>query len=155
MTRLVTVKGRLPQGAPTSSALLNLVLAEIDELLTHDAAQVSANFTRYVDDLTFSAHVPLDSLLPVVARRLSRLGLRLNSRKIHVLGPDEPHEITGIIVGSTLGPRREFLRGLRRALSRMSRGDGRIRAEVVIGKVNWVRRLNPALAANLSKSIRV
>ena len=46
--------GVLPQGAPTSPALANLVCRRLDRRLDRLAAKYKAKYTRYADDLTFS-----------------------------------------------------------------------------------------------------
>ncbi len=46
--------GSLPQGAPTSPALSNLVCAELDRDLSDFAISKSATYSRYADDLCFS-----------------------------------------------------------------------------------------------------
>ncbi len=54
LTGLCTFHGALPQGAPTSPALSNLVNAPLDEALAALARQSNARYSRYGDDLTFS-----------------------------------------------------------------------------------------------------
>jgi hypothetical protein len=54
LVRLTTYRGGLPQGAPTSPALSNLVIFELDERLTQRAEAAGARYTRYCDDLAFS-----------------------------------------------------------------------------------------------------
>jgi hypothetical protein len=54
LMRLCVYRAGLPQGAPTSPALSNLVNYELDETLTRLAGQAGARYTRYGDDLTFS-----------------------------------------------------------------------------------------------------
>jgi hypothetical protein len=54
LTLLTTDRGGLPQGAPTSPALSNVVNVELDARLAERAAWVGARYTRYCDDLAFS-----------------------------------------------------------------------------------------------------
>jgi hypothetical protein len=54
LTRICTLEGRLPQGAPTSPALSNLVCRRLDARLGALARALRGHYTRYADDLTFS-----------------------------------------------------------------------------------------------------
>ncbi len=54
LSRLCTLEGRLPQGAPTSPALSNLVCRKLDARLSALAEHFDGHYTRYADDLTFS-----------------------------------------------------------------------------------------------------
>src|SRR5581483_11709401 len=46
---------RLPQGAPTSPAITNVLCDRLDRRLTRAATTLGFTYTRYADDLTFSA----------------------------------------------------------------------------------------------------
>jgi hypothetical protein len=57
LTNICTHEGRLPQGAPTSPAISNLVCRKLDVRLTaymQKGKSVNGRYTRYADDLTFS-----------------------------------------------------------------------------------------------------
>lgn len=55
LSRLTTlVDGGLPQGAPTSNTLWNLVCAELDNALSAVAERYQLHYTRYTDELCFS-----------------------------------------------------------------------------------------------------
>jgi retron-type reverse transcriptase len=54
LTRLVTHDGSLPQGAPTSPRLSNLLNVRLDSRLEGLAQTRGMNYTRYADDITFS-----------------------------------------------------------------------------------------------------
>lgn len=54
LTRICTLDGRLPQGAPTSPALSNLVCRKLDARLGGLAQALRGAYTRYADDLTLS-----------------------------------------------------------------------------------------------------
>ena len=54
LTELCCHDGGLPQGAPTSPRLSNLVNVMLDKRLEGAAKKFGAQYTRYADDLTFS-----------------------------------------------------------------------------------------------------
>ena len=54
LARICTSDGRLPQGAPTSPALSNLVCRRLDARLSALVVRANGQYTRYADDLTFS-----------------------------------------------------------------------------------------------------
>ena len=54
LTKLTTWHNELPQGVPTSNALANLALLRIDLRITRLTERQGFNYSRWVDDLTFS-----------------------------------------------------------------------------------------------------
>lgn len=54
MTMLTTHRGGLPQGAPTSPVLSNLVNMQLDKKLAQRAQMAGGRYTRYADDIAFS-----------------------------------------------------------------------------------------------------
>ncbi|MGF1505538.1 MAG: RNA-directed DNA polymerase [Chloroflexi bacterium] len=102
LTRLTTYRGGLPQGAPTSPALSNLVNVGLDTKLAARARSAGATYTRYADDLVFSwpdeGRPPADFQHGVHAA-LHEFGYRLQPRKGWRVWHrrDEP-EVTGLIL---------------------------------------------------------
>lgn len=102
LTLLTTYRGGLPQGAPTSPDLSNLVNRELDERLAHRAGAAGARYTRYCDDMIFSwpygSDAPSDFENGVRAS-LHAFGYILHPKKGWrvYLRRDEP-EITGVIL---------------------------------------------------------
>jgi len=54
LSRICTSEGHLPQGAPTSPAISNLVCRKLDERLTQLVKRFKGQYTRYADDITIS-----------------------------------------------------------------------------------------------------
>ncbi len=54
LSRICTLEDKLPQGAPTSPALSNLVCYKMDRRLAALAKKHGGQYTRYADDITFS-----------------------------------------------------------------------------------------------------
>src|SRR5262245_405896 len=56
IAELTTYKGYLPQGAPTSTLLDNLVFVPIDRYFQKFSQRLGLTYTRYVDDITLSGN---------------------------------------------------------------------------------------------------
>ncbi len=149
ITRLVTAKGVLPQGPPTSPQVLNLVLQPLDDALTTLAGQFSATYTRYMDDLCFSADEPLENLVRPTAAILAARGYRINQQKRRVWGPNDPHTVTKIVVTSSLNPNPDYLEALTSALEEYGEGVGMLNRNELLGRISWVNQLNPELGSRL------
>lgn len=118
----------LPQGAPTSPMLTNLLCRRLDRRLQGLARQLGFVYTRYADDLTFSAsgqaaqdHV--GRLLGRVRWILRDEGFTPHPDKERVMRQGRRQEVTGLVVnGAKPGTSREMRRRLRAALHRASHG---------------------------------
>ena len=120
---LVTRRGRLPQGAPTSPHLANLVVRSMDERLNKMARSLDWNYTRYADDMSFSGDVEPRSILSEGRKIVSAAGFKLSERKTTMRGQHQRQSVTGLIVNEKLGLPREKRRRLRAMLHRLERQD--------------------------------
>lgn len=101
LSRLCCMNGHLPQGAPTSPALSNIVAASMDRQLKAVATELGLTYTRYADDLTFSGDmIILKTLLPQIEAIILREGFRLNRKKTRFLTPHRRKIITGVSISS-------------------------------------------------------
>lgn len=121
LTRLCTHKGRLPQGAPTSPRLSNLVNWPLDAALSTAARRHNIAYTRYADDITFSAAAAereaLMKLLGFARHVAGELGYTLHGgKKTRLRRRHERQLVTGLVVNAH-PPRlpREIRRRLRAA----------------------------------------
>ena len=91
----------LPQGAPTSPALSNIVGYEMDRKLAALAAEYGLTYTRYADDLTFSGDVfPKEQIIPQVKRIIRDVKFEPNHKKTHFMNQSSRKIITGVSVAS-------------------------------------------------------
>lgn len=103
LTGLCTLNNGLPQGAPTSSLLSNLVMREFDDRVLTHCVEREIFYTRYADDMTFSSKTAeLPTLIPFVRNQLKRFGLDLNERKTNFSGTGARKFVTGIVVNERL-----------------------------------------------------
>jgi RNA-directed DNA polymerase len=122
LTKLVTYpyedKDALPQGAPTSPALSNIVCFEMDNVLSGFAARNDAVYTRYADDLTFSSasNVKLNRCIRPAKKILESYGFTANERKIHVNRRSGRMQVTGLVVNDKVSYGRGRWRIIRASL---------------------------------------
>ena len=91
----------LPQGAPTSPALSNIVGYAMDRKLAALAAEYGVTYTRYADDLTFSGDVfPKEQIIPQVKRIIRDEKFEPNHKKTHFMNQSSRKIITGVSVAS-------------------------------------------------------
>lgn len=103
----------LPQGAPTSPALANLIARRLDVRLAGLALACGATYTRYADDLTFSGDDSLRRGATRFERRVVLIaaeeGFAVNRRKTSVRTQSERQTVTGLVVNAKPNaPRAEF-----------------------------------------------
>ena len=96
LTRLTTFEGSLPQGAPTSTTLANIVFSSTALKLAEFCAGKKVVFTNFVDDLTISAAKDFKNLTPQLLEILRQNRFFVNHNKIHY--KRNYCEITGLFV---------------------------------------------------------
>ena len=96
--------GYLPQGAPTSPMLSNLVFRVLDEHLSQLATRHGLIYTRYSDDLTFSGPASgfsrdrATAIIGEVRDLLATRRFRLHERKITIVPPGGRKVVLGLLV---------------------------------------------------------
>lgn len=150
----------LPQGAPTSPALANLICYRLDRRLTALATAFGASYTRYVDDLTFSGGKALGRgrLVELVTGIAAEEGFRMHPDKTHTISAARRQHVLGTVVNArpTLPrPERDALRALlhncaTRGWLTQTRGhEPATFREHVLGRVAWAASIDPTFGARL------
>ncbi|HEY9733638.1 MAG TPA: retron St85 family RNA-directed DNA polymerase [Drouetiella sp.] len=109
LARLCTHDQLLPQGAPTSPDLANLICNSLDERLSRFCAEKNWNYTRYCDDITVSGsgHITrsdIDTISNIIASE----GFKVNDKKLRVARKTSQQKVTGLVVNERVNlPRRE------------------------------------------------
>ena len=98
LTNLCTLDRRLPQGAPTSPALANIIFSTVDDQLTNLAEEWECEYTRYADDLVFSGNVRFTNKHKLHATRIiEAAGFRINTRKTRIIGSGARQIVAGLV----------------------------------------------------------
>ena len=150
---------KLPQGAPTSPAITNIVCRRMDARLAGAAQKLGFTYTRYADDLTFSGAKTADAgaMLDRIRFITEAEGFAEHPNKTRVLRRGRRQEVTGVVVNQKPGVERERLRKFRALLFQIGK-DGPAgkrwgRSDDVfasaIGFANYVKMVDPAKGAPL------
>lgn len=106
----------LPQGAPTSPYLSNLVCRPLDYRIIKLAKKNGLHYTRYADDLTLSGDVIRPSLISCVKRIVEDTGFKLNEEKTRLYKRKCQRIVTGVCVSDKLTVPREFKRSIKQEM---------------------------------------
>jgi retron-type reverse transcriptase len=145
---LCTFQGSLPQGAPTSPYLANLVFGPTDAEILRLCAENNLTYSRYADDLTFSGRSKIPrSFLVALALVVMRNGFKINSAKTRFAGPGQARYVTGLVVNEKVHPNRDRRRRLRAMFHRaaIDPAQYRPRSNELLGWASFVNSYDPEL----------
>ncbi|WP_370203484.1 reverse transcriptase family protein [Alloalcanivorax venustensis] len=98
--------GSLPQGAPTSPALSNLVFRSIDDQLDKLSKDNNVTYSRYADDLCFSFSQSNREVVykfkKLVSRVLWENSFTENNKKTRIIPPGARKVVTGLVVNDDM-----------------------------------------------------
>jgi RNA-directed DNA polymerase len=122
----------LPQGAPSSPLLSNMICFRLDKELMTIAKESRCIYTRYADDITFSSHQPPNAIFETAPPSSGRFSTQLLSSRLRnafegngfTVHPDKLHYadrhsrriVTGIKINESLNVDRRYVRNIRAAL---------------------------------------
>jgi RNA-directed DNA polymerase len=119
---VATGKRGLPQGACTSPALSNQIARKLDRRITGLCQKLGVIYTRYADDLAFSAGKEFNAKVGYLLARVRHVaqneGFAINSSKTRVKRANARQTVTGLVVNVQPSVPRDVLRRLRAILHR-------------------------------------
>ena len=151
-------KGVLPQGAPTSPVISNLICRGLDARLAKFASAAHCSYSRYADDICFSTgRTEFPRVIAEVLDRRAVLnpdlrtivtaeGFTINDDKTRLMPRFQRQRVTGLIVNKRLNVPREYYRHLRAVLHIWSK-YGIADAEAAFDRAVPVRNWPPGKAA--------
>lgn len=116
LTTLCCKDDALPQGAPTSPMLSNIVMKNFDDIIGDWCKNRNISYTRYCDDLTFSSDFPLYNVYHKVCEMLEWRGFEVNESKTKFITNASSQRVTGLTVNEKVSIPSEYKRQLRQEL---------------------------------------
>jgi RNA-directed DNA polymerase len=120
-TKAMYMRCHLPQGAPTSPALANLMAYHLDCRLSGLAKTAGAVYTRYADDLAFSGGETFSRAAERFATHTAAIALEegfgVNHHKTRIDRQGARQQLAGIVVNKKLSIRRDDLKRIEAILT--------------------------------------
>ena len=168
LTNLCMYNNKLPQGAPTSGYISNIVLRDFDYEVSKYCMKKMINYTRYSDDMTFSGNFEVRPLIKMINKLLYERGFRLNKSKIKVIWHKTRQQVTGGVVNEKINVSKSFRRKIRQEVyyilkygvdDHIERRNIKLSShkylEKLIGKINYVLSVNPLDREFISYKIKL
>ena len=145
----------LPQGAPTSPAITNLICRKLDRRLSGLAQKLGFTYSRYADDLTFSVSEEgvrkIGTLLKAVHGIVEAEGFHVHPDKTRVMRKSARQEVTGLTVNKRVAVPRDLLRRFRAVLQQVEKhgpegkhfGPGKNVVRSLLGFGHFVAMVDP------------
>ncbi len=116
LTFLWTYNDALPQGAPTSPVISNIIMQEFDNYVGNWCEERNIAYTRYCDDMTFSGDFDPVPVIALVRKELKKMGLYLNDKKTTIVRKGQRQSVTGIVVNEKLSIHTEYKKRIRQEM---------------------------------------
>lgn len=115
---LYTGERYLPQGSPASPMITNLICRKLDKRMSGIAQTLGFTYTRYADDMTFSANEynTINKMLYWIKGIVKEEGFILHPKKTKIMKKGSRHEVTGVVVNEKLSINRKELKKFRALL---------------------------------------
>jgi hypothetical protein len=111
------MKRVLPQGAPTSPVLTNVVCQRLDHILTGVAKRFGLVYTRYADDITFSSlhnvYQPDSEFIKELHRVIADQGFHIKEGKTRLQKQEYKQEVTGLVVNEQVNVSKRYIKQIR------------------------------------------
>ncbi|WP_096187066.1 reverse transcriptase family protein [Evansella halocellulosilytica] len=134
---LVTLNGKLPQGAITSPTISNIVFRQLDIRINKYCKKFNINYSRYADDLLFSSDndfLHKEFFIKKIKYILSSRGFEINKHKIRY--EQDSISLNGFVIEENIRLSRSKLKGLSKVLFIIDKHKNNLDTTKVISEIN-------------------
>ena len=118
IAQLTCYEGKLPQGAPTSPIISNMIFQILDNKIIYLCKKYKLTYTRYADDMTFSTNNKFflstyPKFIVDLNDFITKYGFTINKKKIYFQESNHRQVVTGLSVNKKINVKREFYKNTR------------------------------------------
>ncbi len=148
LSMLCYYRDSLPQGAPTSPAITNIIMYDFDETVGAFCDAKTIAYTRYCDDMTFSGDFDEKEIINLVKNELSKLGLHLKNRKTSVIPATKCQYVTGLVVNEKMNIAKDYKKKIRQEMYYIRKFglDGHLKKIGISNKEQYILSLKGRIA---------
>jgi len=160
LTDICIYKECLPQGAPTSTMITNIVLSKIDQTFCKFSKRYRIDYSRFVDDITFSGSIDLRPFKNIFYDTIGLANYSVS--KYSVADKSKPQIVTGLVVNNKINPTHKFIQQLKddiksgwpenATIEFVADEQGLTMKELrnnILGRISFVRSINNKLGREL------
>lgn len=124
LAQLACYQGSLPQGAPSSPVISNLIFNIVDLRILELTKKYKLNYTRYVDDLSFSTNdknfgANCEKFIFELTELLEKNKFYINKKKTRLVYQNSRQEVTGLTVNDRVNANNKFIKDTRAMLNQL------------------------------------
>ena len=158
IAELATFRNMLPQGAPSSPVISNLVLENLAFRIYNLTKTHNGTYSQYADDGTLSGVPYVKRLIPTIRRIVTEEGFILHdgAEKLRVITNRQEQLVTGVRIDNSLDVGSEKLMKYQSELREIEADlrSGKLptksqRVQSMLGKIGYVKQLNPGTAKQM------
>lgn len=152
----------LPQGAPTSPYIANILCGKLDRRINSFCQKNNFTYTRYADDLTISGDEKLVHYKSLFRKIINDSGFYFNEDKARLIRCGQRKLITGIVVNEKVTVPRSYVRSLKKELYYIDKyglkghlehcdikTSPNIYSKEIIGKINFISMVDSKLGEEI------
>lgn len=158
--------GVLPQGAPSSPMLSNIILGNLDKKMEFLAFQTQCSYSRYADDITISNNIR--EKLPIKKELISIIkseGVFVNFRKMRLYGKGQRQIVTGLTIANGIHVPKAYRKDIYKHLyfclkfgpeshvKKIGQDDKNFFREWLIGRINFVYSIDKNVAEDMFEKL--
>ena len=129
LAKITCYEKKLPQGAPTSPTISNIICYRMDRKLVHLCKKNNCRYTRYADDITISTkmlYLPKKIakfsdgqviLSNEITNIIKEEGFTINISKLQISPNNQRQEVTGLIVNEKINVKKVYIKNIRALLN--------------------------------------
>ncbi|MHC1754298.1 MAG: retron St85 family RNA-directed DNA polymerase [Methanosarcina sp.] len=162
LAELCTFNWQLPQGAPTSPMISNLIASRLDKRLAGFCKKKKLLYSRYADDITISGGKVLPRYKTLIFRIITEEGFEINYEKVRIQGRGSRQLVTGLVVNDKVSIGRENKRTIKSLIHKVTE-NGPIGAndtnnpffkEMIYGLLSFSNVVEPNFASPLLEMLK-